>query len=726
MSNENCYLNMEGPHPLLVLPKVCTTLETNSELSENMFINLNISSKDAEGSHNVIYNGFCNVKVVEVNDIDVSFNKSNDSSNENMEIILPEANQLTFPTYSDSEVWIDPSTSPYVYNQCETPPLISYTITEGTDDHITIEHHNTYITQNVYNCSDTARYSPISDDQITVEEVREAVQNLNSYNMYAEDELECGVILSQLSKEVLHEKETQEMNRKKFEELDTDNNALKQLMSTGIQSVSKQQKIILYLGQDSESAHTIQNISINDPMLECADMSYVDDEFAVDDTNRSSRNLRSKKYQCNKCKQIFNLLGDFKQHMVGSHRYDCDMRYICTECGKKLKNQQKFEQHCLAHGDPDFECNKCRKVFATKFTLRNHLKIHSRKFPCTYCTKSFTTGSQLNSHTTKCHSIFMCESRPILSDNSDAMIWPQSIHKSENNQSLDNDSEPDFPESLLETDDTSTVEKVICEDDKQEEDNLVLAKLMSDNKLFRTGGRNNEKRSKYNKVCDVCHKQFDRIGDLKRHLIEHAIRNTLAKNPVNKYGVLNICCEICPASFSKVDKYKAHLREHAKLTLYKCTFCDKSFSDSSNFSKHKKVHGTSFYQCDICQRKFNSKKMIIQHMVYHNNNRPLHCQFCDKTFYFQSALNKHINCAHIKEIKNKFRCKFCRDCFPSLKEKWDHEWLIHSVRKAIVDCLICGSRFRKYAELKRHCTELHDTTIPAAKRLLKWKQKRYM
>lgn len=115
--------------------------------------------------------------------------------------------------------------------------------------------------------------------------------------------------------------------------------------------------------------------------------------------------------------------------------------------------------------------------------------------------------------------------------------------------------------------------------------------------------------------------------------------------------------------------------------------------------------------------------MITQHMEYHNKNNPLHCQYCDKVFHFRSMLNKHIKCSHIKESACKFRCRFCREYFRSLKEKWDHEWTVHNVRKVIVDCLICGSRFRKYAELKRHCTDEHDTVIPPAKRLLRWKLK---
>lgn len=110
--------------------------------------------------------------------------------------------------------------------------------------------------------------------------------------------------------------------------------------------------------------------------------------------------------------------------------------------------------------------------------------------------------------------------------------------------------------------------------------------------------------------------------------------------------------------------------------------------------------------------------MIAQHMEYHKNNAPIPCFYCEKEFHFESMLNKHIKCAHNREV-TKFRCKFCEDCFRSLKEKWDHEWKVHNARKIIVDCLMCETKFRKYSELKRHCSTVHHLDIPLAKMLMK-------
>lgn len=270
MESGNCNMSVDCPYPLIFIPKICTPLETNCKVSENVFIHLNISSPDTDGNDTAIYNGLCNVKVIDNIDINIRYDtQSCETNNEQIPVILAETNQIMCPAYNDSQVWIDPVRSPFVYNRCETPPL-EYTITEGPDNHITIEQHNTYITQNVYNYNEAVCYSPVSDEQKAVKKVTEPVQNSDNYNMYEEDEFECGVFLSQLSEEIINEKETRARDERKFVGLQTDNEALKQLMSTDIQSVSRQQKTILFLGHNSESGQTIQNISINDPTMECS------------------------------------------------------------------------------------------------------------------------------------------------------------------------------------------------------------------------------------------------------------------------------------------------------------------------------------------------------------------------------------------------------------------------------------------------------------------------
>ncbi|KAJ8719982.1 hypothetical protein PYW07_012025 [Mythimna separata] len=543
MEGEENHVNFEGPYPILFIPKVCTTLETNCELAENVFIHLDISSPDTEGNETAIYKGFCNVKVMDGRDINIRYASPNSySSIENMPVILTEANQIAIPAYNDSQVWIDPARSPFVYNNCDSPPVETYTVNQTTDNHVTIEQHNTYIMQNVYSYNEAVRYSP---EHKTVKKIQENVQTSDGYNMYEEDEFECGVFLSQMSEEI-NEKDARARDEKNFVGLQTDNGALKQLMSTDIQSVSRQQKTILFLGHDSQSGQTVQNIAINDPTLECVGAGEVENEVTIEDNN-TTINPRAKKYQCNKCKQIFDQLSAFKLHVVSSHRLSVsgNLKYMCSECGKSLKNQEKFEQHCLGHGDPDLECNKCHKVFASKFTLRNHRKIHSRQFPCSYCSKSFGTVQELQTHSTKFHFTLACKSCSFICESSTELAAHEKLHSSLSESS--SSSESDFEEGVFEKISNGSETQDIVKHEEEEHlqtPDSVIAKVMS-NKIFQSSSQTSKKQRKSNKNCEVCLKKFDRIGDLKRHLIEHVIRSTLAKNPVNKYGVLNIRCEIC-------------------------------------------------------------------------------------------------------------------------------------------------------------------------------------
>lgn len=283
MEGEECDLSVQGPYPILFIPKACTTLDTNCELSENVFIHLNISTPDTEGNENAIYKGFCNVKVMDGRNINIRYASPNSYSNlEALPVILTEANQITIPAYNDSQVWIDPARSPFVYNRCDSPPLETYTVNKSIENHVTIDQHNTYITQNVFSCSNEAiRYSPIEiEEQKTVKKNQENRQTSDGYNLYEEDEFKYGVFLSQLSEEI-NEKEARVRDQRNNLGLQTDNGALKQLMSTNIQSVSKQQKTILFLGHDSESGQTVQNISINDPLLECVGAGEVETEVTI-------------------------------------------------------------------------------------------------------------------------------------------------------------------------------------------------------------------------------------------------------------------------------------------------------------------------------------------------------------------------------------------------------------------------------------------------------------
>ncbi|CAH2083458.1 unnamed protein product [Euphydryas editha] len=201
------------------------------------------------------------------------------------------------------------------------------------------------------------------------------------------------------------------------------------------------------------------------------------------------------------------------------------------------------------------------------------------------------------------------------------------------------------------------------------------------------------------RLCVICDKRFERRNDCKRHYIEHLLADAYKEKI--KHGFL--MCQICGSGFQKRDGYKRHMRDHASLPVYICEICDKTFSDSSNFCKHKKVHNLAVLICDICKKKFNNKQYLIKHIQMHQVIKPIDCKTCDKVFYTPSSYNKHL-----KSNRARFKCQICDIFFNSLKEKWDHMWQVHKERKYEADCPVCEKSFRKFQEVKQHLKDEHN------------------
>lgn len=133
--------------------------------------------------------------------------------------------------------------------------------------------------------------------------------------------------------------------------------------------------------------------------------------------------------------------------------------------------------------------------------------------------------------------------------------------------------------------------------------------FISSGDLFKHSKRHQDGGPPKTHVCDVCKTAFETKYDLTRHRLRHE----MDQDP----SVAGFRCEICHKRFARKDQYRNHTYRHLGFKPFKCE-CGKSFSDASNFNKHKKTHlgvaDTASLKCDRCGKSFKNKMAISKHV----------------------------------------------------------------------------------------------------------------
>ncbi|XP_026747911.1 zinc finger protein Xfin-like isoform X2 [Trichoplusia ni] len=387
-------------------------------------------------------------------------------------------------------------------------------------------------------------------------------------------------------------------------------------------------------------------------------------EEAENDENIQTTQV--KLYRCTKC-GYEDIHKNYRKHIASScsKTFATEYKITCRKCSKSFRTFGKYLIHLKSHGYRALTCPECLMQTNTCSKLVSHVHAHIKQ--------SFIKIKAFKEDGTDGKAEYQCSKCSETVDSQEVFVhWEKHVNFGPRSQELSSSRNDEFGEPTVVD---------------------LLARLQQ-----RT------------KQCCYCDRIFVRFNECKRHQIEHLL--TDAYEYKDQYRELR--CQICAAGFKKPELYRQHMRDHAALPVYRCDICNKSFSDSSNFTKHKKVHNFKVFVCDLCKKKFQSKNGLIKHMEMHMNTEPIACEHCDKVFHFESAYRRHMKYQHNKGLKG-YPCIVCNIKFDALKHKWRHMWEVHRERKIAADCPVCHKSFRIYSEVRRHMKTEHFTKLSVGK-----------
>ena len=165
-----------------------------------------------------------------------------------------------------------------------------------------------------------------------------------------------------------------------------------------------------------------------------------------------------------------------------------------------------------------------------------------------------------------------------------------------------------------------------------------------------------------------------------------------------------LTCKLCSKTFPYISKLTEHMRFHNKEKLFNCSICEKSFFTQSNVNKHikeihQKIKPVAKHACSLCSKTFTYNSRLVDHMRTHLKEKSVSCYLCEKKFYSQSNVNKHINEVH-RKLKL-FACTLCDKSFATRPHLETHVDGVHK-KLNLYACTLCDKSFSVKSNLNAH------------------------
>lgn len=129
--------------------------------------------------------------------------------------------------------------------------------------------------------------------------------------------------------------------------------------------------------------------------------------------------------------------------------------------------------------------------------------------------------------------------------------------------------------------------------------------------------------------CSGCDKTFACEKILRRHEQRH--------------GPKRFVCEHCSRAFAMMSQLKSHLNTHLVIKPYQCHICNKTYSHKAPLETHIMQHtDPKPFKCTICPKMYKWPEDLNMHQkAEHEGNYRYKCRYCTKGYTASSNKKYH-------------------------------------------------------------------------------------